>query len=179
MTRRYRLRRPLAFTLPMTLLVLTIGVCTAKQAPVLIHHGPNVAQNVRALVMQVMDATQARDIEALNRLLADDFRLSGAPLLSEGDFVSKAEYLHTVRNALELISYEFKDLEITAYGPVVMVHSRLHWNGRVPRGPMEGYFFMSDVWLQQGDCWKLVARHMSRLGRRAEDRFRNLRQLIL
>ena len=120
--------------------------------------GPQVApdEDVKAQLRAWDQAYQVRDVQALSRILADDFTLTDA----SGAVLTRAEYLMSVvkrpefnQPAGSLASY---DVTVKIDGDNAVVTGRSPIKGR-PRGKaqtMTGNFFFTDEWVRQQGVWR-------------------------
>jgi ketosteroid isomerase-like protein len=116
----------------------------------------------QTLETRVSGAIQAKNVAALDELLAKDFAfmafLEGrAPLvLSRGEWLKTSEHY-------SLIGFEIRHVASRVFGNVAVV--RLQPYRMAVAGTSvdrSGEFAIVDVWTKDGDTWKLSARHLSR-----------------
>lgn len=113
--------------------------------------------DIKAQLLSWDQAYQARDVQALGRILADDFTLTDA----SGAVLTRAEYLMSVVKRPEfnqpagpLASY---DVTVKIDGDKAVVTGRSPIKGR-PRGKAQtvtGNFFFTDEWVRQQGVWKV------------------------
>lgn len=115
---------------------------------------------IEALTREYQAAVAARDLEALERLLAPEFTLTtGRP---GNEVRGRAEYLRITADRYAIDEFAFEELEVIELGPdAAVVRSRY-----VQRGSMDGAdrsqpFLMTDVWARRAAGWQLVTRHVS------------------
>ena len=116
----------------------------------------------QALETRVSSAIQAKDVAALDELLANDFTfcafLEGrAPLV-----LNRGEWLKTSAH-YTLIGFEIRNLAARVFGNVAVV--RLQPYRTAVAGATRdrsGEFAVIDVWTKDGNAWKLSSRHLSR-----------------
>ena len=116
----------------------------------------------QTLETKISGAIQAKDVAALDGLLAKDFGfiafLEGrAPVV-----LSRSEWLKTSEH-YALIGFEIRNLAARVFGNVAVV--RLQPYRLAVAGDSlgrSGEFAVVDVWTKDGDAWKLSARHLSR-----------------
>ncbi len=133
----------------------------------LLQAAPSTAPNpetepFQTLETRVSGAIQAKNVAALDELLAKDFAfmafLEGrAPLV-----LNRSEWLKTSGH-YTLIGFEVRQLAARVFGNVAVV--RLQPYSLAVAGTSvdrSGEFALVDVWTKDGDAWKLSARHLSR-----------------
>jgi ketosteroid isomerase-like protein len=116
----------------------------------------------QTLETKISGAIQAKDLAALDELLAKDFAfmafLEGrAPVV-----LSRSEWLKTSEH-YALIGFEVRNLAARVFGNVAVV--RLQPYRLAVAGDSlgrSGEFAVVDVWTKDGNAWKLSARHLSR-----------------
>jgi ketosteroid isomerase-like protein len=115
---------------------------------------------IEALTREYQAAVAARDLDALERLLAPEFTLTtGRP---GNEVRGRAEYLEITAGRYAIDEFAFEELEVIDLGPeAAVVRSRY-----VQRGSMDGAdrsqpFLMTDVWARRSAGWQLVTRHVS------------------
>ena len=116
----------------------------------------------QTLETKLSGAIQAKNVAALDELLAKDFAfmafLEGrAPVV-----LSRSEWLKTSEH-YTLIGFEIRNLAARVFGNLAVV--RLQPYRLAVAGDSlgrSGEFAVVDVWTKDGDAWKLSARHLSR-----------------
>lgn len=116
----------------------------------------------QTLETRVSAAIQAKDVAALDELLAKDFAfmafLEGrAPVvLNRGEWLKTSEHY-------ALVGFEIRHLAARVFGNVAVV--RLQPYRMAVAGTSvdrSGEFAVVDVWTKDGGAWRLSARHLSR-----------------
>ena len=116
----------------------------------------------QTLETKVSGAIQAKNVAALDELLAKDF---GFMAFLEGRapvVLSRSEWIKTSEH-YALIGFEIRNLAARVFGNVAVV--RLQPYRLAVAGDSlgrSGEFAVVDVWTKDGDAWKLSARHLSR-----------------
>lgn len=106
-------------------------------------------------------AMLAGDIDAMGRLLADDYIAIGA----NGTLQTKEQALATLKaDSLHLTSMEISDRKIRFYGATAVVTSLSSIEGSNADGPVAGEFRYTRVYVRtpQGD-WKIVSFEISKV----------------
>ena len=116
----------------------------------------------QTLETKLSGAIQAKNVAALDELLAKDF---GFMAFLEGRapvVLSRSEWLKTSEH-YALIGFEIRHLAARVFGNVAVV--RLQPYRLAVAGDSlgrSGEFAVVDVWTKDGNAWKLSARHLSR-----------------
>ena len=117
---------------------------------------------IEALERELQSAVAARDLEALEGLLGQEFTLTtGRP---GHEVRGRAEYLEVTATRYVIEDFRFDELEVIELGSgAALVRSRY-----AQRGSMDGVdrsqpFLMTDVWAHRPIGWQLVTRHVSPL----------------
>lgn len=100
------------------------------------------------------------DVEALDRLLADNWLLTH----SDGRLQDKADYLDELRTRTRRnqgIGNE--DLRLRRYGDAAVVTGTSLQSGVSNGQSWSGKFRFTRVWVKRGDAWVMVASHSSRV----------------
>jgi imidazolonepropionase-like amidohydrolase len=111
---------------------------------------------VRQQMESLRRAELQYDTTAAEKLLEEDFRLSGA----DGNVYTKQAFLTLVgdkTNPLEL--FEYSDMEIHLYDKAAIVFSRLHEKGFMNGKPYELNGRPTWTWIKQNGDWVCVAAH--------------------
>jgi ketosteroid isomerase-like protein len=117
---------------------------------------------IEALERELQSAVAVRDVEALERLIGQEFTLTtGRP---GHEVRGRADYLEITATRYVIEEFRFDELEVVELAPgAALVRSRY-----VQRGAMDGVdrsqpFLMTDVWAHRPAGWQLVSRHVSPL----------------
>ena len=109
------------------------------------------------LSQEWMDAALfKKDEKRLRELMAPEFTLqiwdaSRAPQPFDA-------WLHTLKNRLGRIEFEYSGLNARVFGDVAMVYSRFRWKGTMDGKPFADSGFLADVWVKKDGKWQVVAR---------------------
>jgi len=139
---------------PVFILIGGCLVCWAQAAPLAGGAAPRgpVEQTLIAQSRAVPQAARDKDSGALQRLLTDDFQQVG----SEGRLHDKREILDDAREGTltDFSLYNFEVLSLDENAAIVTFDAVIHQpegdDGFAPR-----YQHFSDVWVKQGDQWRL------------------------
>jgi ketosteroid isomerase-like protein len=113
------------------------------------------------LTQEWIAAIADRDASALNRIIANDFLISG--WLLEGRLADKQFYIADCLQPVEIkgASYSFDEWRIRVYGEAAVVNCRFECQASVAGQPWGGSFLFTDVWVKKGGNWQAVMRHTS------------------
>ena len=101
-------------------------------------------------------ALSSKDEKRLRQIMAPEFTLqiwnaSRAPQSLES-------WLHTLKNRLGRIKFEYSGLNARVFGDVAVVYSRFWWKGTMDGKPFTDSGFLADVWVKKDGRWQVVAR---------------------
>lgn len=106
-----------------------------------------------------IDIVIRRDQVAADRILGDEFRLTGPELtrLSTGRAATKEDWLKTLP-LIETRSFDLHDAQITIYGKtaVVFVRATLDWSVQGRQLPTN--YMLTDIWINREGRWQVVTR---------------------
>jgi len=114
---------------------------------------------VLGVAREWMDAYRHNDVAALDRILADDYKLTD----SLGRTSTKADDLATARSGLvHLDVYDTTDLHVRVWGDTAVVTGHSVIRGASPRGRFVHDFNFTDTLARIDGSWRAVAAHVSR-----------------
>ena len=122
-------------------------------------------QEIRKLAHEWLDAVARRDRTALDRILADDFMISGWQ--PEGRLADKQFYIEDCLRPVEIQegSYQFDRWQVRRYGDTAVVNCVLEIHAIVEGAKWGGVVLITDVWVQENGMWRVVTRHTSPIER--------------
>jgi ketosteroid isomerase-like protein len=127
-----------------------------------------VEQTIRALEEDLTQTEMRVDVEALDRIYADDIMVT-API---GICVDKPAVMHEVREAAGKATverYDKADLKVRAYGDEAAVTSyRIDARAKFEGTDIIARFCITNVWIKRGGSWQIVARHTANLDQPAQ-----------
>jgi ketosteroid isomerase-like protein len=104
------------------------------------------------------DAYKRGAIDVLNLLLADDFIIT----IEDGSTYSKAGYIARLGAPSERVDVsQMSDLKVRMHGNVAIVTGAYHEKGTSKGKPYEFRDRLTDVWVNSGHRWQLIASHYS------------------
>ena len=146
------MNNPLAVAL-MTLLALPAYASdTAKRTPPL---ATRASQLINSLEINLVEAVQQHNLEAVKKILAEDFELRSAT--SGADPIPRDE---AIKRAFASPAFPSRidQLATHEYGDVVIVS--FWWKLGVPKnGMLAQQVFVVDTWKQNDGNWQMVARY--------------------
>ncbi len=144
--------------LPTFLLALAWAALTATTAGrAVAETGPEreaVEREIRALEAAMDEAIVKADLEAFDRLLADDFTHTN----QSGKFRTKAQWLANHKPGKSSYdAFPVDDLAVRVYGDTAVVTGRSTPKGRDSKGrPIAGQFLFLRVWAKRDGRWQAV-----------------------
>jgi ketosteroid isomerase-like protein len=103
------------------------------------------------------------DAEAIGRYMADDWTIIGP----DGRIIDKARFQGVIRSGVlthDVMTSE--DFHIRVYGDTALVIARSVSGGKYQGQPFRDIERSSCVFVKQGDQWRCVLTHLSRLAQR-------------
>ena len=121
--------------------------------------GPADDAAVREVLRQWDEAFERRDMEALGRILAEDFTLTNAA----GQVVDRNQYLVSIVKAPDMLqaSGGSEDVHVRVFGETAVVTGRSPVKGR-PGGRalvVPGQYRFTDVYVKRDGRWQAIASH--------------------
>ncbi|HYX70481.1 MAG TPA: nuclear transport factor 2 family protein [Terriglobales bacterium] len=118
--------------------------------------GPS--SRILALETRLNDAYKQRDIAALNSLMADDFIIT----VEDGTTFSKTGYIaHIGEPGTRVEISEVSDAKVRLHGSTAVVTGAYREKGTSHGKPYEYHDRFTDVWMELGGKWQLIASHYS------------------
>ena len=122
----------------------------------------NVEREIRKLEEELTQTEMRLDVEALDRIYADDIMVT-API---GVCVDKPAVMSEVRQAAEkaiLGRYDKDDLKVRAYGETAVSSYRMTAEAMVEGMDIKRQLCITNVWMKRNGDWQIVARHTASL----------------
>jgi ketosteroid isomerase-like protein len=114
-------------------------------------------EELTRLEHELIRAVQRRDRDLLDGLLGDDFTLTtGRP---GAEVRTRAEWLRIAESEYAIEEFAFEELVVQVYGSAAVVRSRYSQRGAMGGERRDTTFRMTDVWVRDGDGWRLRVRH--------------------
>ncbi len=128
------------------------GVAQATPAP-----PPALAEaQLRAINHRFVDAHVVANIDFMETLTSEDFRLTG----HDGSWHDRADYLATLRQSAPLDGASYEDVRVRLFGSVAVVHGVF---GAVAKQGQAAKVRYTDVYFWDGAAWRLVSAQNTRL----------------
>lgn len=166
MPREFRVRTLLSARQAFLLLFIAWGLWGAGGSfgPTLaaLQHHPNheLHREIEGLEMQWRQAQLSNDVDAMDRLLADDY----VGISANGTIESKADALAVRRSGtLHITSLDLSDLKVRVYGDTAVVTSRADLEGNNGPNSISGRYRYTRVYTKQAGQWKIVSFEASRI----------------
>ena len=121
-----------------------------------------VEQKIRKLEEELTQTEMQLDVEALDRIYADDIMVT-API---GICVDKPAVMTEVRQAAEkavLGRYDKDDLKVRAYGDTAVSSYRMTAEATFEGTEIKRQLCITNVWMKRNGSWQIVARHTASL----------------
>ena len=115
--------------------------------------------DVRDLEREWRDALVAKDEAALHRLIHPQFKLVG--IRSTGSVaVNLAQWIEALQR-MDIASLEVRVTECVALQNTIVATVDAQWQVRYLGQLIDERVLLTDVWVREGDTWKVVRRHSS------------------
>ena len=105
-----------------------------------------------------MEAWKNKDVETVQKILADDFTLTSS--LSSGGLVDKEDWIAKLA-IYDCKAFRFDKIKVRVYGNTAVVNSWFHQEATANGKDWSGDFLMTDVWVMKTERWQVVTRHAS------------------
>jgi ketosteroid isomerase-like protein len=109
-----------------------------------------------------MQAVEDRDMEALDRLVAPQFRFMAVHLYPEP--MTRAQWIEAAREGYTIVSFAFESMDIEVAGDTAVIHARYSQVASYQHVSLSNVFRLTDVWTRADGTWRVIARHSSVLG---------------
>jgi len=131
-----------------------------------------IDDEILALEDQLTTATRNVDVDALERIYADDIIFTGVT----GAICNKASVMDEARRGLAqrraavtapggaVVSYDKDELHTVRHGATGVASFRFGVTIRDGGQTVTRYYRTTNVWLKRGDAWQVVAAHTAMLG---------------
>lgn len=141
--------------LPKTLLIFLLSLLTLCNAAA----QTDSAQEVRKLERVWLDAYEQRDVDAMEKIVADDFTITFA----DGSMQTKAQVINSIKNSSgsPLMKFYTQEVRARAYSDTIIltgiVVSEWQQNGNAVKEKNR----YTDTYVKRGGRWQVVASHLS------------------
>ena len=132
----------------------------------------NVQDEVLAQEQQLTEATRAVDIEALDRIYADDIIFTGVTgiicdktgLMDEARRGAAARESAATTQGPAVVAYDKDDIRTVRHGETAVASFRFSVTIRGDGQEVIRWYRSTNVWMKCGDDWQVVAAHTATLG---------------
>jgi len=121
-----------------------------------------VEKEILTLEQELTQTEMRLDVEALDRIYADDIMVT-API---GISVDKPAVMTEVRQAAEKAivgRYDKDDLKVRAFGDTAVSSYRMTAEAKLEGTEIKRQLCITNVWLKRSGRWQIVARHTASL----------------
>jgi len=121
-----------------------------------------VEKEILTLEQELTQTEMRLDVEALDRIYADDIMVT-API---GISVDKPAVMTEVRQAAEkaiVARYDKDDLKVRAFGDTAVSSYRMTAEAKFEGTEIKRQLCITNVWLKRSGRWQIVARHTASL----------------
>ena len=122
----------------------------------------DIEREIRKLEEELTQTEMRLDVEALDRVYADDIMVT-API---GICVDKPAVMNEVREAAEKAvvgRYDKDDLKMRAYGDTAVSSYRMTAEATFEGKEIKRQLCITNVWLKRNGSWQIVSRHTAGL----------------
>jgi len=120
-----------------------------------------IEQEIIRLSHEWIEAVGRRDGDALDRILADDFLIAG--WLWGGKLGDRQFYIDDCLRPVDLeqATFSYDRWKFRIYDEFVIANCAFKCRALVAGKEWGGEFLFTDVWIKQGNGWRVVTRHSS------------------
>ena len=150
-----KLTSKLLFTLAFVLWQLSLGLQAQNRAA-----EATSEQELRKLEKNWDAAIVARDIPTIESILTEDFQF----IDSAGNVHSKGDILEGIKSSKATTEpFETEDVRVRIYGTTAVLTGRFTQKVVYEGKTYSGQFRYTDVYVKQGESWRAVSAHASRI----------------
>jgi ketosteroid isomerase-like protein len=129
-----------------------------------------IEQEIREQEEQLADAKRALDLDALDRLYADDLLMSGVmgePTCSKTAIIDEVKRGITERQGAKAagqpleMSAGNEDMKVAAHGDTAIANYRFVVKIKGPNLDLHRRYRTTNVWMKRDGRWQIVAAHMA------------------
>ena len=136
-------------------LILGVMVCLPLAS---VAQQKSPGNEVLVLEKKWTQAYKQREIDLLSSLLSDDFIIT----VEDGSTYGKAGYIsHTADSSVHVEIAELSDLRVRMHGNTAVVTGAYHEKGQSKGKEYEYHDRLTDVWMNVGGKWQVIASHYS------------------
>lgn len=117
-------------------------------------------REIKALLDQYVAALQLRDLDALDRIWADELTFVNP----YGDLLNKQNRMDNIKSgATAFKSIRLSDVEVRMYGQAAVATFQIAIEAHYSGQESSGNYSVTTVWAQPKGTWQLVAVHMTQM----------------
>ena len=105
-------------------------------------------------------ALLAKDEVALRALIHPDFKLVGVRPTGEPISINLESWVRALA-AMDIVAVEFDILEVVGDDHALIATIDACWNVRFMHQCIDERVLLTDVWVRDGDAWRVIRRHTS------------------
>src|SRR4051795_11398136 len=109
-----------------------------------------------------MQAVEDRDMDALERLVAPEFRFMAVHLYPEP--MTRRQWIEAAREGYTIVSFAFESMDIDFSGETAVGQLCYSQVASYQHVSLSNAFRLTDVWTRADGTWRVMARHSSVLG---------------
>ena len=106
-----------------------------------------------------MQAVEDRDMEALERLEAPEFRFMAIHLNPEP--MTRDQWMDAARAGYTIVSFAYESMDIDVFGDTGIIHARYSQIANYDAVNLSHGYRLTDIWARRDGQWQVVARHSS------------------
>jgi uncharacterized protein DUF4440 len=122
-----------------------------------------IEEEIIRLSTEWIEAVGRRDGNAIDRILAGDFLIAG--WLPGGKLGSRQFYIDDALRPVDMeqVTFSHEQWKFRIYEGFVITNCVFKCHGLIAGKEWGGEFLFTDVWIKQGDGWRVVTRHTSQV----------------
>jgi uncharacterized protein (TIGR02246 family) len=134
-------------------ILLLVTVSSARSVPAI---NSSDAEFVNFLEDAWVNAIMHKDIDVLNRVMADDFN----GVSPNGQRYSKAEAIADVQSGFYKVeNMELQNVDVRVFGDTALVTFYQNEKSRFENENTSGRYAFTDVWVKRDGVWEVVSSH--------------------
>jgi ketosteroid isomerase-like protein len=120
-------------------------------------------REIDSVEQELIDAICNQDAATLERIISDDFVITGEPLGEK--LADKQLYVADclASGAAEVVSASYDRIKLRVYENTAIINSILKYQVKIEGKEYDGAFLATRVWIKNDEQWRLVTTHSHRL----------------
>ena len=123
---------------------------------------------LRALESEWRSALLAKDEPTLRRLIHPDFKLVGVRPNGDPIAIDLASWIRAL-TSMDIVALELDVIEVVGDDHTLVGALDACWKVRFMHQCIDERVFLTDVWLRDGDSWRVIRRHTSFVPPRSDE----------